>query len=97
MYMLKFLLTDYARPFYKALAVIVSIGVAAVAGAWFTDYFEPVAIALAALIGVIVATAATLGVLVLNVVVAASLKRDFDRFEAAYEARKRAVVGPARP
>ena len=89
MYMLKFLLTDYARPFYKALAVIVAIGVAAAAGAWFTDYFEPVAIALAALVGVIVAAAATLGILVLNVVVAASLKRDFDRFEAAYDAYRR--------
>ena len=58
------------------------------------DYFEPVAIVLAVSAGALATLAATLGILVLNVVVAAGLQRGFDRFEAAYDAYRRANAIP---
>lgn len=94
MYKLRFLLTRYARPFYRRLAVALALGMTIVAGASFTAYFEPVAIVVAVCMGAVAALAATLGILVLNVVAAAGLQRSLDRFEAAYDAYRRANAIP---
>jgi hypothetical protein len=90
MHKLKFLLANYARPFYRWLAAGAAVGAIAAGGAAFTAYFAPVAIVVGALAGLVVAAAATLAILVLNVLVAASLQRGIDRFEAAYDAYRRA-------
>lgn len=90
MYKLKFLLTRFARPFYRMLGWAAVIGTSVAAGASFTAYFGPVVIVLAAFVAAIAGAAATLAILVLNVVVAASLHRGIDRFEAAYDAYRRA-------
>jgi len=90
MYMLKFLLTRYARPFYKVLGAAAVIGAVILAALSPTGYLAPALIVVGAAAGAVVALALTLGVLVLNVVVAAGLKRGFDRFEAAYDTYRRA-------
>jgi hypothetical protein len=90
MYKLKFLLTRFARPSYKMLGWAAVAGAAGAAGASFTAYFGAVVLILAAVVAAIAGAAATLAVLVLNVVVAASLHRGIDRFEAAYDAYRRA-------
>ncbi len=90
MYMLKFLLAHYARPFYKALGVAAALGALAALGAYFTAYFEPVVLGLGALAGVLAAAAATLAVLVLNAALAAGLARRFEHFASAYDAYRRA-------
>jgi hypothetical protein len=90
MYKLTYLLTIYARPFYKGLGVAAAVGAAAAAGASFTTYFVPALIVLGALVAAVATAAATLAILVLNVAVAAGLQRGFDRFEAAYDAYRRA-------
>ena len=90
MYKLRFLLTSYLRPFYRLLAAVVVLGAAALAGASFTAYFAPALFVFVTVVGAIVAAAATLAILVLNVVVAAGMQRGFDRFEAAYDAYRRA-------
>jgi len=94
LYKLRFLLTRYARSFYRRLGIAVALGMTVAAIASFTDYFEPVATVLAVSAGALATLAATLGILVLNVVVAAGLQRGFDRFEAAYDAYRRANAIP---
>jgi hypothetical protein len=90
MYKLKFLLTRYARPFYKLIGVTAAGGAVAAIGASFTAYFVPVVVVLAVSAAAVAAMAATLAILVLNVMAAASLQRGFDRFETAYDAYRRA-------
>jgi hypothetical protein len=90
MYKLKFLLTRYARPFYKLLGLAAVGGVVVAIGASFTAYVVPVLIVLAVSAAAVAAIAALLGVLVLNAVAAAGLQRIIDRFEAAYDAHRRA-------
>ena len=90
MYKLKFLLRHYAVPFYRRLGLFVLLAAAITLGASFTAYFEPVALTFAALAGLLAAGVATLAILVLNVLIAAGLQRGFDRFEAAYDAYRRA-------
>jgi len=90
MYMLKFLLTRYARPFYKVLGLAALVGAVVLAALSPTGYLVPALIVVGAAAGAVVALAVTLGILVLNVVVAASLKRGFDRFEAAYNTYRKA-------
>jgi hypothetical protein len=90
MYKLKFLVTSYARPFYKLLGASTVVGAVVALGASFTAYFGPVMIVLAVLVAAIAVVAATLAILVLNVLVASCLQRGFDHFEAAYDAYRRA-------
>ena len=90
MYMLKFLLARYARPFYRALAAAAALGALAALGAYFTAYFEPVVLVLGVLAAVLAAAAATLGVLVVNAALAAGLARRLEHFAAAYDAYRRA-------
>jgi hypothetical protein len=90
MYKLKFLLADYARPLYRWLAAGAAIGAIVAGSAAFTAYFAPVVIVVGTLAGLVVTAAATLGILALNVLVAAGLQRGIDRFEAAYDTYRRA-------
>jgi hypothetical protein len=90
MYKLKFLLTRYARPFYKLLGLAAAGGAVVATGAFFTDYFIPVVVVLAVFAAAVAAVAALLATLVLNAVAAARLQRAIDRFEAAYDAYRRA-------
>lgn len=90
MYKLKFLLARYARPAYRWLAVGLALAALAAIAAWFTPLFEPVAIALGIVLAALAGAAATLGVVTVNVVVAAGLQRRIDHFEAAYDAYRRA-------
>lgn len=90
MYKLRFLLATYLRPVYGPVVLAVALGAAALAGASFTDHFVPALIVYGTAVGALAAAAATLGILVLNVAVAAALQRGFDRFEAAYDAYRRA-------
>ncbi len=88
--MLKFLLTRYARPFYKILGLAAVVGAVVLAALSPTGYLASALIVLGAAAGAVIALAVTIGVLVLNVAVAASLKRGFDRFEAAYDTYRKA-------
>jgi hypothetical protein len=90
MYKLTYLLTVYARPFYKGLGVAAAVGAAAAAVASFTSYFVPVLIAVGALVAAVAVVVALLAILVLNAAVAAGLQRGFDRFEVAYDSYRRA-------
>jgi xanthosine utilization system XapX-like protein len=90
MYKLRFLLRHYARPFYKVLGLVAAAGAVVAAGASFTPYVVPVLIVLAVSAAALAALAALLGILVLNAMVAAGLQRIIDRFEAAYDAYRRA-------
>lgn len=90
MFKLKFLLTVYARAFYKRLTILTAAGAAVTLAASFTTWSGAVTLAFGLAVGAIAATAATLAVMVLNVVVAAGLHRGIDRFEAAYDAYRRA-------
>jgi hypothetical protein len=90
MYKLRFLLRHYARPFYKRLGLVAAGGAVVAAGASFTPYVVPVVVVLAVSAAAVAALAALLGILVLNAVAAAGLQRIIDRFEAAYDAYRRA-------
>lgn len=94
MFKLRFLLTSYLRPFYRSLGFAAAIGAVAAAAAWFTPYFGLVAAIVAASAAALAAVAALLALLVLNAAVAAGLQRGFDRFEAAYDAWRRANAIP---
>jgi len=87
---LRYLLTIYARPFYRWLGWAALAGAALAVAAFFTPWFAPVAIVLAALAAALAGAAATLAILVLNVAVAANLHRGIDRFEAAYNTWRKA-------
>jgi hypothetical protein len=84
MYKLRFLLAVYARDFYKVLAAMVAAGAGVTVAASFTPLSGAVALVFALFVGALVAGAATLAILVLNVVVAAGMHRGIERFEAAY-------------
>jgi hypothetical protein len=90
MYKLKFLLTRYARSFYRWLAALTAAGAALTLAASFTAWSAAVTLVFALFVGAIAGAAATLAVLVLNVVVAAGLQRGIERFETAYDAYRRA-------
>ena len=90
MYKLKFLLTCYAVPFYRRLGAALALAAAVALGASFTAYFEAVVLILACLAGLLAGGAAMLAITVLNVLAAAALQRGFDRFEAAYNAYRKA-------
>jgi hypothetical protein len=90
MYKLKFFLTRYAPPLYRWLGWAALVGAVVAAGAYFTAYFGPVVLVLAMAFGAVAALAATLAILVLNVVVAAHMHRGIEHFEAAYDAYRRA-------
>lgn len=90
MYKLKFLLRHYSRPFYGRLAAAALAGLVLLAGAASTPYLAPVGWIVGLGAGAVAATAATLAILVLNVMIASDLGRRIDRFEAAYDTYRRA-------
>lgn len=94
MHKLTFLLRLYAWPFYRRAGVLLAAGGLITLGAALTPLAVPVAVAYAMGVGALAALAATLGVLVLNVVLAAGLARGIERFEAAYDAYRRANAIP---
>jgi hypothetical protein len=94
MHKLKFLLTIYARSFYKTLAVLIAAGAAVTLASWLTPWSGAVTLVFALFLAAIVAVSATLAISVLNVMVAAGLHRGIDRFEAAYDAYRRANAIP---
>lgn len=85
MYKLRFLLGVYARGVYVPAAALLAAGAAATVAASFTPWAGPVALVFALAAGAVVASMATLGVLVLNAALAAALSRAIGRFEAAYD------------
>jgi hypothetical protein len=90
MHKLRFLLTVYARPFYRGLGWAAAASAIVAAAAFFTPWFMPVAIVIAAAVAALAGAAATMAILVLNAAVAAHLHRDIERFEAAYNVWRKA-------
>ncbi len=87
---LGFLLRVYARPAYKALAVVLLLAAAAAVAAHFAGLLAPVLLVLGILGGALLALAATVAILVANAAAAAWLHRVIERFEAAYNSYRKA-------
>ena len=94
MYKLRFLVGLYARGLWRPIAVLLGLGGTVTLGAALTPFAAPVALTYALVAGALAALAVTSGVMVLNAALAAALGRGIARFEAAYDAWRRANAIP---